>query len=61
MGHGLHDYTRRHGGKKMRIEFTAGVKRPKDLVQAAKLSFEVGFYTRTKNAYCNTLEAVRER
>lgn len=48
MGHGLHDYTRRNGGNKMHIEFTAGVKRPKDPVQAAKLSSEVGFYTRSK-------------
>jgi hypothetical protein len=46
MGHGLDDYTKRHGGNKMRIEFTAGVKRPKDAVQAAKFSSEVGFYTR---------------
>jgi hypothetical protein len=59
MGHGLHDYTRRHGGNKMCIEFTAGVNRPKDLVQAAKLSFEVGFLHTHQNAYCNTLEAVR--
>ena len=48
MGHGLHDYTRRNGGNKMHIEFTAGVKRPKDPVQAAKLSSDVGFYTRSK-------------
>jgi hypothetical protein len=48
MGHGLHDYKKRHGGKKMRIEFTVGVKRPKDPVQATKLSSEVGFYTRNK-------------
>ena len=48
MGQGLHDYTRRNGGNKMHIEFTAGVKRPKDPVEAAKLSSEVGFYTRSK-------------
>jgi hypothetical protein len=32
----------------MRIEFTAGVKRPKDAVQAAELSPELGFYTCSK-------------
>ena len=31
----------------MHIEFTAGVRRPKEVVQVAKLSSEVGFYTCT--------------
>ncbi|KAK1611868.1 hypothetical protein QYE76_035541 [Lolium multiflorum] len=48
MGHGLHEYTRRHGGNKMPIEFTAGVRRPKDYVQSAKLSNEVGIHIREK-------------
>jgi hypothetical protein len=48
MGHGLHDYTRSHGGNKMKIEFTEGVRRPKDHIQAAKLSSEVGIQIRDK-------------
>ncbi|KAK1654032.1 hypothetical protein QYE76_071837 [Lolium multiflorum] len=48
MGHGLHEYTRRHGGNKMPIEFTPGVRRPKDYVQSAKLSNEVGIHIREK-------------
>ncbi|KAK1692615.1 hypothetical protein QYE76_009312 [Lolium multiflorum] len=48
MGHGLHEYTRRNGGNKMPIEFTPGVRRPKDYVQSAKLSNEVGIHIREK-------------
>ncbi|KAK1609518.1 hypothetical protein QYE76_033191 [Lolium multiflorum] len=48
MGHGLHEYTRRHGGNKMPIEFTPGVRRPKDYVQSAKLSNDVGIHIREK-------------
>jgi hypothetical protein len=48
MVHGLHDYTRSHGGNKMKIEFTEGVRRPKDHIQAAKLSFVVGIQFRDK-------------
>ncbi|KAK1668812.1 hypothetical protein QYE76_056971 [Lolium multiflorum] len=48
MGHGLHEYTRRHGGNKMPIEFTPGVRRPKDYVQSAKLSNE-GKFNMDKN------------
>jgi hypothetical protein len=47
VGHGLHEFIRRHDGNKMHIEFTAGVRRPKKVVRAAKLSSEVGFYTRS--------------
>ena len=48
MGHGLHEYTRRNGGNKMEIEFTAGVKRPKNPLHAAKLSSECGVHIRSK-------------
>jgi hypothetical protein len=48
MGHGLHDYIRSHGGNKMKIEFTEGVRRPKDHIQAAKLSSKVGIQIRDK-------------
>jgi hypothetical protein len=48
MGHGLHDYTRSHGGNKMKIEFTEGVRGPKDHIQAAKLSSEVGIQIHDK-------------
>ena len=48
MGHGLNEYTRRNGGNKMQIDFTAGVRRPRDPVQAAKLSSEVGVTIRNK-------------
>lgn len=48
MGHGLHEYTRRNDGNKMQIEFTAGFRRPKKPLHAAKLSSEVGFYIRSK-------------
>jgi hypothetical protein len=48
MGHGLHDYSRRHGGNKMKIEFTDGLRRPKNPLHAAKLSSEVGIQIRDK-------------
>ena len=48
MGHGLHEFTRRNGGNKMQIDFTAGVRRPKDYIQSAKLSSEVGIHIRAK-------------
>jgi hypothetical protein len=38
MGHGLDDYAKRNGGRKMKIDFSAGRVRPLDPVQAAKLS-----------------------
>ena len=48
MGHGLHDYTRRNGGNKMKIELTEGLRRPKNPLHAAKLSSEVGIQIRDK-------------
>ena len=48
MGHGLHDYTRRNGGNKMKIDFTEGLRRPKNPLHAAKLSSEVGIQIRYK-------------
>ena len=48
MGHGLHEYTRRNGGNKMKIDFTEGCKRPKNPLHAAKLSSEVGIQIRDK-------------
>ena len=48
MGHGLHEYTRRNGGIKMKIDFTPGVRRPKNYIHAAKLSSEVGIHIRAK-------------
>ena len=48
MGHGLHEYARRNGGSKLHIDFSEGAKRPKDPVQAAKLSSECGIHIRNK-------------
>ena len=48
MGHGLEAYTKKHGGNKMRIDFTEGAKRPLDHVQAAKLSSQFGVHVRNK-------------
>lgn len=47
MGHGLHEYTRRHGGLKMQIESYDGARRPKDPVQAAKLNSACGIHIRS--------------
>ena len=48
MGHGLQEYASRNGGRKMRIDFTAGKVRPTDPVQAAKLSSECGIHIRSR-------------
>ena len=48
MGHGLHEYTRRNDSNKMKIDFTAGVRRPKNPLHAAKLSSKVGVHIRSK-------------
>ena len=46
MGHGVHEWSRRNGGAKMPINFTPGMRRPTDPVQAAKLSSECGVQIR---------------
>jgi hypothetical protein len=46
MGYGIHEYTRKHGGLKMQIKFYDGTRRPKNLVQAAKLSSACGIHIR---------------
>ena len=48
MGHGLNPFTNRNGGAKMPIVFTVGAKRPKDIIQEAKLSSECGIHIRSK-------------
>ncbi|XP_073359264.1 uncharacterized protein [Aegilops tauschii subsp. strangulata] len=48
MGHGLQEYASKNGGRKMRIDFTAGKVRPTDPVQAAKLSSECGIHIRSR-------------
>ncbi|XP_073354203.1 uncharacterized protein [Aegilops tauschii subsp. strangulata] len=48
MGHGHQEYASRNGGRKMRIDFTAGKVRPTDPVQAAKLSSECGIHIRSR-------------
>jgi hypothetical protein len=48
MGHGVHEWSRRNGGAKMPIDFTPGMRRPTDPVQAAKLSSECGIQIRSK-------------
>ena len=48
MGHGVHEWSRRNGGAKMQINFTPGMRRPTDPVQAAKLSSECGIHIRSK-------------
>lgn len=47
MGHSLHEWTKKNGGNKMQIDFTAGVRRPKNPLHAAKLSSEVGIHIRS--------------
>jgi hypothetical protein len=47
MGHGLDDYARRSGGRKMKIDFSAGRVRPLDPVQAAKLASQCGIHVRS--------------
>jgi hypothetical protein len=44
MGHGLDDYAKRNGGRKMKIDFSAGRVRPLDPIQAAKLASQCGVY-----------------
>jgi hypothetical protein len=44
MGHSLEEYTAKHG--KMKIDFEEGARRPKDPVQAARLSSECGVQLR---------------
>lgn len=46
MGHGLDDYAKRNGGRKMKIDFSAGRVRHLDPVQAAKLSSQCGVHVR---------------
>jgi hypothetical protein len=48
MGYGVHEWSRRNGGAKMPIDFTPGMRRPTDPVQAAKLSSECGIQIRSK-------------
>ncbi|PNT71144.1 uncharacterized protein LOC112271044 [Brachypodium distachyon] len=48
LGHGLHAWSRRNGGAKMQIVFTAGMRRPKQFEQASKLSSECGIHIRNK-------------
>ena len=38
---------KKNGGNKMQIDFTAGVRRPKNPLHAAKLSSEVGIHIRS--------------
>ena len=40
MGHSLEEYTKKYG--KMRIDFEEGARRPKDPIQAGRLSSECG-------------------
>ena len=47
MGHGLQDYAKRNGGRKMKIDFSAGRVRPLDPVQAAKLTSQCGIHVRS--------------
>jgi hypothetical protein len=47
MGHGLDDYAKRNGGRKMKIDFSAGRVRPLDPVQAAKLASQCGIHVRS--------------
>jgi hypothetical protein len=47
MGHGLDDYAKRNGGRKMKIDFSAGRVRPLDPVQAAKLASQCGVHVRS--------------
>ena len=48
MGHGLNLFTNRNGAAKIPIEFTKGTKRPKYIIQAAKLSSECGIHIHSK-------------
>uniref|UniRef100_A0ACD5UB26 Uncharacterized protein n=1 Tax=Avena sativa TaxID=4498 RepID=A0ACD5UB26_AVESA len=47
MGHGLDDYAKRNGGRKMKIDFSAGRVRPLDPIQAAKLASQCGIHVRS--------------
>ncbi|CAM0948639.1 unnamed protein product [Alopecurus aequalis] len=47
MGHGIRDYAKRNGGRKMKIDFSAGRVRPLDPVQAAKLTSQCGIHVRS--------------
>jgi hypothetical protein len=47
MGHGIDDYAKRNGGRKMKIDFSAGRVRPLDPIQAAKLASQCGIHVRS--------------
>ncbi|KQK16467.1 hypothetical protein BRADI_1g28901v3 [Brachypodium distachyon] len=48
IGHGLQEYVKRNGGRKMKIDFSEGRARPADSNQASKLTSECGIHTRNK-------------